>query len=280
MSEYQSQIMSIVRRDDIVNFTVGDIQISYRVDGNFLNERGHDENDRIFTLLNLDKVQVALECYGYQPGSGSWPSFRENDYEACTRLINYLYGYCVGDGTAPSFDFRAKVPVQNLVKDGLKVVLNLVNATEHRITVAEILSHLKAKHIQSLVDKDISEILDGMTEMGLLTFMQDATGNTYFIDPEKKPYLEFVVASKLGAPIRFVAQEPALAVKILRHLKNSSGSVTFDALRAEFASETVSTLKTMMDNLCERSLVRNWERGYYTHPSAQDQIRELLAADR
>jgi len=57
-----------------------------------------DKNDIIFTLLKLDKKEIADSCYGYKNHGGIWPQYRERDYEAATKLVLFLLQECERKG--------------------------------------------------------------------------------------------------------------------------------------------------------------------------------------
>lgn len=85
------QAKKTLERSDEVVFNISDTQIKYRVRGRFLDELNEMYNDRIFTFLKLDKMTLAIDCYGYDIRSGGWPNSRTDDFEALTRLVKKLY---------------------------------------------------------------------------------------------------------------------------------------------------------------------------------------------
>lgn len=82
--------------DDEVIFKVGGVIYEYEVGKTILFCR-YNFNDSIFTVLGIssdEKRKLAEKYYGYEPSEGSWPAFRENDYEAATQLVKHLYDLC------------------------------------------------------------------------------------------------------------------------------------------------------------------------------------------
>jgi len=61
----------------------------YIVQDNHLYAR-ETSNDRIFDQLALNKMQLAIDAYGYKTMIGIWPVSGNEDYEALTRLCLVL----------------------------------------------------------------------------------------------------------------------------------------------------------------------------------------------
>ena len=51
-------------------------------------------SDQIFKDLGLDSYKFCSNSYGYEPNSGTWPSIRDRDYAALTRVVEALFSYC------------------------------------------------------------------------------------------------------------------------------------------------------------------------------------------
>lgn len=84
---------------DEVQFTIKGEKLFYIVNKSFLEESVYTSNAIIFERLNIsDKNKYASLIYGYfvvgGKGEYSWPEFRENDYEAATRLVCNLLKKC------------------------------------------------------------------------------------------------------------------------------------------------------------------------------------------
>lgn len=84
---------------DEVQFTIKGEKLFYTVNGSFLTDPKHTSNAIIFEKLNIsDKNKYASLIYGYfavdGKGKCSWPEFRENDYEAATKLVCNLFKKC------------------------------------------------------------------------------------------------------------------------------------------------------------------------------------------
>lgn len=84
---------------DEVQFAIKDEKLFYTVNNSFLADSKHISNAIIFERLNIsDKNKYASLIYGYfvvdGTGEGSWPAFRENDYEAATKLVCNLFKKC------------------------------------------------------------------------------------------------------------------------------------------------------------------------------------------
>lgn len=68
----------------------------YEVREGFLYNTGTGENTAVFKKLGADKQTLAVEAYGYVPGTGYWPDSNMQDYEALTRLCLVLFGFLEG----------------------------------------------------------------------------------------------------------------------------------------------------------------------------------------
>ena len=84
---------------DEVQFTIKGEKLFYIVNTSFLEESVYTSNAIIFERLNIsDKNRYASLIYGYLvvggKGEHSWPEFRENDYEAATKLVCNLFKKC------------------------------------------------------------------------------------------------------------------------------------------------------------------------------------------
>lgn len=89
--------MKQLNNNDKITFKVGDKSYDYIV-GNTILSCTHDYNHAIFKALGMsdgEKDIMASVCYGYSLRDvGSWPPFRERDYEAATNLVKRLYDMC------------------------------------------------------------------------------------------------------------------------------------------------------------------------------------------
>lgn len=88
-----------LKHGDIVQFTIKDENLNYRVHTSFLRDIKHDSNAIIFEKLNIsDKNKYASLIYGYAvidgKGVTSWPEFCEHDYKAITKLVCSLFKKC------------------------------------------------------------------------------------------------------------------------------------------------------------------------------------------
>lgn len=78
---------------DTVIFNVNNKKLQYEVCSNHLTGK-LIINDRIFSELGIipfEKYEFASKIYGYKTSTGSWPSCREDDFEALTKLVKFLY---------------------------------------------------------------------------------------------------------------------------------------------------------------------------------------------
>lgn len=48
-------------------------------------------NDEIFRVLELDPYEFCSKYYGYTTYAGSWPYYKNYDYEAATNVVKSLY---------------------------------------------------------------------------------------------------------------------------------------------------------------------------------------------
>ena len=75
-------------------FTIKDKNYIYIVYPKHLSIKNLEYNDQIFKDLKLDKYKFFSNCYGYEPGVGSWPESKDRDYLALTRVVEALFPYC------------------------------------------------------------------------------------------------------------------------------------------------------------------------------------------
>lgn len=252
------------------------MQFLYQVDHTFLNDRRSESNMRVFEYLSVDRIQVAAECYGYTPSQGSWPSFRPEDFEAATRLVNRLLDLC--EGVTGINDLRAKVPFEKFLNMGLAKTLTAVYTAGHRVTPREIAEILARENVQGFSLEDVSEILYKLSELGILTFHQDATGQeVYFVDPEKKGHMEYIHATKNGLSVVLMPKDHALVPHLLKFLREAPGSVTYETLMEAFGEDG---LLSILQGLVDRNLIRSWEKGYYTHPENKDEVTRIISEAR
>jgi hypothetical protein len=85
--------MKIYKYDDIVTFHLDEI-IKYRVNDNHISCIGPSSNDYIFKQLGVDRHSFCAQAYGYTAGGGDCPTYKLEDYEAASRLIEALYKEC------------------------------------------------------------------------------------------------------------------------------------------------------------------------------------------
>ena len=76
-------------------FTIKDKNYIYTVYPKHLSIKNLEyNNDQIFKDLKLDKYKFFSNCYGYEPGVGSWPESKNEDYFALTKVVEALFPYC------------------------------------------------------------------------------------------------------------------------------------------------------------------------------------------
>ena len=75
-------------------FTIKDKNYIYIVYPKHLSIKNLEYNDQIFKDLKLDKYKFFSNCYGYEPGVGSWPESKNEDYFALTKVVVALFPYC------------------------------------------------------------------------------------------------------------------------------------------------------------------------------------------
>ena len=76
-------------------FTIKDKNYIYIVYPKHLAIRNLEyHNDQIFKDLKLDKYKFFSNCYGYEPGVGSWSESKNEDYFALTKVVVALFPYC------------------------------------------------------------------------------------------------------------------------------------------------------------------------------------------
>ncbi len=90
-----------LKEGDTVKFTIKKETIEYRVRGLYLDNLkspGMSEyNNEIFRILKIDKNKIAAKAYGeiiidlLSTNSPYWPSTKEENFPALTRLVKELY---------------------------------------------------------------------------------------------------------------------------------------------------------------------------------------------
>lgn len=85
----------ILNFEDIIVFTINKEKIEYEVDANYLHNRIYS-NEYIFKILKLNKIEFTETHYGYNKRRRTindeyWPEYKNNDYEAITRVVKELY---------------------------------------------------------------------------------------------------------------------------------------------------------------------------------------------
>ncbi len=88
----------ILEYGDIVEFTVKETIVEYRVSENYLYNYSSNHNDKIFRILEIDKFKLAEKIYNYKPfnidsifSDVNWPETKNKDFFALTRLVKELY---------------------------------------------------------------------------------------------------------------------------------------------------------------------------------------------
>ncbi len=86
-----------IKLGDIVIFTVNEKVITHKVYTNYLRlldkKKDFSEpiNTKIFRVLNINKNELAEKAYKYKASNNCWPSSKNNDYPALTKLVRELY---------------------------------------------------------------------------------------------------------------------------------------------------------------------------------------------
>ena len=78
---------------DTVGFEIDGSRLIYEVMHDHLKNMNGD-NDRIFNLLGVNKERFSEKAYGYPPNDTNgriWPTSKDNDMGALSRLVNELY---------------------------------------------------------------------------------------------------------------------------------------------------------------------------------------------
>jgi ATP-dependent 26S proteasome regulatory subunit len=159
--------------DDVVMFNCikHDCKVSYKVRERHLNNPD-GANDFILAYLRneglmTDKYLLASEEYGYYVDSGNWPNFRDNDFEAATRLVSKIYKLI--DPTMP-------------VKKELKISLeSLSRVVLEEPVKEEIIAVLKQHEHSNKIFKDwgLDETLEYGKGMGFLFYGKPGVGKTF-----------------------------------------------------------------------------------------------------
>ena len=77
-----------------VVFTIKDKIYTYEVFSSYLSSRDPHPNDQIFKDLELDPYKFCSDCYNYEADCGAWPTSKNKDYAALTRVVEALFPYC------------------------------------------------------------------------------------------------------------------------------------------------------------------------------------------
>ena len=86
--------MEQLKKGQDIIFTIKDKNYIYTVYPEHLCIKNLEYNDQIFKDLKLDKYKFLSNCYGYEPGEGSWPESKKGDYFALTKVVVALFPYC------------------------------------------------------------------------------------------------------------------------------------------------------------------------------------------
>ena len=280
MSYDNIQRPNLLSLGDTVKFEImeGDKTASfeYRVGPNYLNDLHDESNLRIFDFLRIpDRASLAAECYGYASSGGSWPSFRPNDFQAAVRLVNRIYDIIAGTAGKIN-DSAARVPYEDFIGKGFLMVLEAVKSAGHRVTPLEIAEILTKNKVQGFDLEDVSEILYSLAsdEMKILTFHTDEAGQeVYFMDPEKRGFMEYINAVKNGVTPMVLPREHSLTPHILKFIREALSSVTLAKLVETFGEEG---LEPVLANLVQRGILKHWEKGYYTRQEKRDEVTAIL----
>lgn len=76
-----------------LHFTVDDVELEYGVEHAYLFNR-HGTNDRIFSVLKLNKMSFCRDIYGYEPPKCDFPECRTNTKECLINIIEALFKEC------------------------------------------------------------------------------------------------------------------------------------------------------------------------------------------
>lgn len=272
--------------ETVSRITGSPVTLDYTVQENYLryNDCGRIANSSVFRHLGMDapqKESMADSAYGYDHMGGDWPTSAACDYNGLTNLVNTLFrhiadGSSVFDGTNPTFDSAARVPYERMVTEGFKMTLNTVKTADHKVTPLDVASVLSRNNIQGFELSDISDVLYKLSEIGILTYLQEADGTeSYFVDPERKAFLDYIHAQRNGIPMMVIPREHELVSPVLRYIRDAPASVTFETLLSVFGRD--AELQTVLGNLQDRRILKHWENGYYTRRECRDEVTQILA---
>jgi hypothetical protein len=91
----KSETMEILKLNDKVSFKIGDDIVNYFVRDNYLEASLHNNNRKIFSMLNIkNPEEFCSRHYGYKERGGYWPSSKDNDFEALTNVVSALKELC------------------------------------------------------------------------------------------------------------------------------------------------------------------------------------------
>ncbi len=87
----------ILELEDIVEFTINKEILGYKVQTKFLMHTIDSQNDYIFNILKINKINIAEKTYRYKIDNefsyynDFWPYSKKDDFPALTRLVKELY---------------------------------------------------------------------------------------------------------------------------------------------------------------------------------------------
>jgi hypothetical protein len=175
--------------DDRVIFGAGREYIVYA--NHLCNDNGH--NSEIFQQLNIVKEHhLADIVYGYDANrAGSWPSTKDNDYEALTRLVLVLFQFVEGkkqaevcvDGKITITVTRAGICI--IKSEKIKEIKNEIASKSPKVEVS--IDFVKAAHEAACsewkkkIEIEFPNIFEKEYEIGTRVILGTSSGNIEYM---------------------------------------------------------------------------------------------------
>ena len=105
----ESQSKKELEKGDEIIFHGPKGDVKYTVSANRCVNPSKFDNSKIFTDLGMsesEKYALASKCYGYITSSGDWPSCKDNDCAALTRLVDELHRLCADRKAEPASKYK------------------------------------------------------------------------------------------------------------------------------------------------------------------------------
>jgi len=252
--------------EDTVSFQIEGHDFEFKIGPNFMIPVGRWSADTFFQKMILafnygrSKLDLCSELYRYRAGSGNWPTYRNSDYEALTRLVNGIYAIC---GVTP---VHGRVSWDQIVSKCFIETLLKVK-TQAGSFSADALISAGTEGFKCLTLPDLNNILQVLVAHKVLVQTEDQ----FTVDRTKMPMLLHLIALKTGEKVSIVPLTLSEST-VLKYIMDSPTSVPAENLKELFGAEGVKIAR----RLHQREVLKKWERGYYTNSANRVLIDQIL----